>query len=316
MMSTHFQPAEWPIVSPGRFAEGIARGVSPPKGAAIALVGLPDDVGVRLNNGRAGAAGGPRAFRAALAKFGVGFDAGSLRPIPGFVWDAGDIAPVPGADAGVLSATHARVTEALLAVHRAGLVPVCIGGGHDLTFPAVRALALHLGGAVGGINIDPHLDVRETPGSGMPFRALIDGGHLNPRRFSTLGVGRFSNSREHIEWLGSRGGAIASIEELVRDPGATFRAAMARSGDHVFVSFDLDSLDGAYAPGVSAVNPGGLTPREATMLARAAGSEPRVRHFDLMELNPAHDDEGRTARLAAFLFMSFVSGFAERDHSS
>lgn len=315
MTLPHLQPADWPAVSPGRFAGGIARGPNPPKGAAIALIGLPDDLGIRLNGGRAGAALGPTAFRAAMAKFGVAFDAGSSRAIPDIVWDAGDIAPVPGADAAALNATHARVTEALLEVHRAGLLPVCVGGGHDLTFPSVRALAQHRGGAVGGINIDPHLDVRENPGSGMPFRALIEGRHLDPRRFSTLGVGRFSNSRAHVEWLGSRGGAIAPIEELARDPAAGFRASAARAGDDAFVSFDLDSIDGADAPGVSAVNPAGLTPREAAIIVRAAGADPRVRHFDLMELNPAHDDDGRTARVAAFLFLNFVSAFAGRDQS-
>jgi formimidoylglutamase len=315
MAIPHLQPADWPTVSPGRFASGIAREQSPPKTAAIALVGLPDDLGVRLNNGRAGAAQGPTAFRAALTRFGAGFDAVTSRAIPDIVWDAGDITPAQGADAAALSATHARVTEALLAVHRAGLLPVCIGGGHDLTFPAVRAFAQHQGGAVGGISIDPHLDVRETPGSGMPFRALIDGAHLDAHRFSVIGAGRFSNSREHIEWLAGRGGAIAPIEELARDPDAEFRAAMKRAGDHAFVSFDLDSIDGAFAPGVSAVNPAGLTPRESAIIVRAAGADPRVRHFDLMELNPAQDGDGRTARVAAFLFLNFVSAFAGRDQS-
>ena len=79
----------------------------------------------------------------------------------------------------------------------------------------------------------------------------------------------------------------------------------------------LESISGTYgsfAPGVSAVNPMGVTPAIAASVAEQAGSNPMVRHFDIMELSPTHDD-GRTARLAALLFIHFLAGFERRSHA-
>lgn len=308
----HTQPGVWPGISPDRFALGISTAESPPPTARIALLGLADDLGVRLNGGRPGAARGPSALRAALARYGTDWDGVHGRAIDPLVWDAGDIVPLPGDDAAALEGTHRRVSEACGAILAAGLTTVCIGGGHDLTFPGVRALAVHSGRPVGGVNIDPHLDVRPTPGSGMPFRALIEGGHMRGDSFSVLGAGRFANSREHVEWLQSRGGWIVPFESLRRDHRLPLADGLRRAGETRFVSFDLDSIDAAHAPAVSALNPCGLTPAEAVAIVRLAGADPRVRHFDLMELCPDHDEQGRTARLAAHLFLSFVSAFAGR----
>ena len=72
-----------------------------------------------------------------------------------------------------LEATHRRVTAATTALLDAGLFPIAIGGGHDLTFPFVRAIAAEHSG-LAGVYFDAHLDVRETRGSGMPFRRLVE----------------------------------------------------------------------------------------------------------------------------------------------
>jgi formiminoglutamase len=79
-----------------------------------------------------------------------------------------------------------------------------------------------------------------------------------------------------------------------------------------FLSIDLDGLDAAFAPGVSAPSPFGLPVQHAARLADAAGRHPRFIHFDIMELSPPHDVGGLTARVAALLFLSFVGGWRER----
>jgi formiminoglutamase len=81
----------------------------------------------------------------------------------------------------------------------------------------------------------------------------------------------------------------------------------------VFVSLDLDVMDAAYAPGVSAMNPAGWAPWHFDAWLRSAGANPRVKCFDIMELCPPHDEGGRTARLAAHFFLSFLRGLAERE---
>lgn len=286
----HTTAAVWPVGrDTSRFASTIRTDAC--GGCAIGLLGLPDDTGVGLNHGRIGAAGGPKAFRAALARYGAANPASG--PLPR-VFDAGDIAV-----ANTLDETHRRVTAATEALLQAGLVPVAVGGGHDLTFPFVRAVAGKFPRPT-GVYFDAHLDVRETAGSGMPFRRLVEACAVPALHLH--GFRPLVNSRPHADWFKTHGGKI-------HPDGA--RVALPRARN-LFVSFDLDVLDAACAPGVSALNPCGWTLREATPWVRACGASRAVRCFDLMELNPRHDPEGRTARAAAHLFLSFLQGFAER----
>lgn len=287
---SHIKPGIWPNDIPAaRFAVTIRRDSS--EGCCVALLGLPDDRGVRMNHGRSGAAGGPTAFRAALARYGAAGSA--IGPLPG-VFDAGDVKP-----GRTLGETHERVTAVTAALLEAGLFPIAVGGGHDLTFPFVRAVAAMLPN-LAGLYFDAHLDVRETPGSGMPFRRLIEACGISALHLH--GFRPLVNSREHLAWFTAHGGRTYPDGAKVVLPRAK----------NLFVSFDLDVLDAAQAPGVSALNPAGWTVREAEAWVRACGTDGHVRCFDLMELNPRFDADGRTARAAAHLFLTFLAGFAQR----
>jgi formiminoglutamase len=310
MRIAHTFPGTWPGSSPNRYA---ARVRVAPDGCRLALLGLPDDTGVRLNFGRPGAQAGPTALRAALAGFGTSFDLAQGRELDVPLFDAGDVEPAAGDDVAALLETHARVETAARQLHELGMVVIGVGGGHDLSLPTLSACAKHVGGALGGINVDAHLDVRERIGSGMPFRRLIEGGFLDPRRFVELGLNRFANERADVEWLQSRGAELVLVDAVLTSGlQAPARLSRALAGGLGFLSIDLDGLDGAIAPGVSAKNPLGLRVEHVAELAEAAGARPEVRHFDLMELCPAHDVDGRTARVAAYLLLSFVAGFLRR----
>lgn len=296
-MFPHCRPPLWPEEIPGaRFASLIS--TKSPEGCRIGLIGLADDHGIRLNHGRAGAAEGPRAFRAALARYGAGDAAGVNWPR---VYDAGDVVGVPGED---LAAMHTRVTEAVAAMLDHGLLPVGIGGGHDLTFPFVRAVAKKIASAGGppmvGVYFDAHLDVREGSGSGMAFRRLVE--DCGVRGLHVHGLNHLATSQSHLAWFQAHGGHDEH-DAAPDDPWP--------EGD-LFVSFDLDVVDQAHAPGVSAMNACGWTPALAERWVTSAGREPRVRCFDLMELSPSLDESGRTARLAAHLFLRFLVGVGQR----
>ncbi len=288
---------------------------------------MPDDTGVRLNGGRPGAAHGPHAFRAALAKYGVAQPEGWEWPV---VLDAGDVEPAAGHTEASLHETHRRVTEATRSLLDNGLLPIAIGGGHDLTFPFVRAVVEFLrdsgrGGShpLGGVYFDAHLDVRDTVGSGMPFRKLIEICGVSP--LVLAGFSPLVNSREHVRWFLEHGGEIADddwsqwldpyMDDGDEESGNPLLAPL-DGAEHMFCSFDMDVLDASHAPGVSAPNPAGISVQDAARGVFLLASDARLRCMDFMELCPPHDDldaqSGRTARVAAHLFLHALMGFAMR----
>lgn len=279
---------QWPELAPGRFGSLIR--TDSPEGCRVALLGVPDDTGVSQNHGISGAALGPDALRVALTRYGTADPEGWTWP---GVYDAGDV--IAGS---TLRETHDRLTQAAGELHDAGLFPIMIGGGHDLTYPFVRALAKRAP-SLGGIYLDAHLDVRAEEGSGMPFRRLVE--DCGVARLDAIGINPFTNSREHTHWFHAHGGRIDALEPRADWPG-----------EALFFSLDLDVLDASIAPGVSARNPMGWSVERAAEWAFAAGGNDRVRCFDIMELCPPQDESGRTARVAAHLLLTFLRGFAAR----
>lgn len=298
-MIPHTTPGVWPAEIPAaRFASLIQR--ERPDGCRVGLLGIPQDIGVRLNNGRPGAAEGPREFRRALARLGVARPDGHDWPR---VLDAGDVVPaefdgpasLDNTDAiAALHETHRRISEAALAIADAGMLPVAVGGGHDCTFAFVHGVYQQLRSPMAGLYFDPHLDVRETPGSGMGFRRLVEVGAAES--LSIVGFDPIVNSREHVAWFREHGGQVLDPTEPPQLP----------QGRTLFVSVDMDSIDASNAPGVSAMNPCGLFPSQLVPWVEAAAAHPRLACFDIMELSPPHDPDGRTARLAAYLFLTFI----------
>jgi arginase family enzyme len=264
----------------------------------VGLIGLADDTGVKLNRGLQGARAGPAAFRAALARYGV------AEPMDGHPWptvvDCGDVQP--GA---TLEETHGRVTAVTEAVFARGLTPVAIGGGHDLTFPFVRAAAT-AAGVARVVYLDPHLDVRAEPGSGMPFRALVE--QAGVRQLLNIGAEPMVNTAEHCRWFTAHGGTTITLAEAAQ---ARWRNAF-DSPTPTAASLDLDAIDAAAMPAVSALNPCGATVSQAAAFAFAAGQAQSVRAFDVMELNPLFDPDGRGARAAVYCFLSFLRGLSSR----
>jgi arginase family enzyme len=315
---------------------------------------LPDDLGVRLNGGRPGAAEGPTAFRAALARYGVAEPdplellASNYRSTRQWkriwkakpwehdakvlprVFDAGDVVPVKGDDEAALTATHDRVSEASAALVEQGLFPVAIGGGHDLTYAFIRGVSRGLKAiekertnkgtgtkrkpldapVASCLYFDPHLDVRPTAGSGMSFRRLLDENII--AYACNVGFDPLVNSREHVAWAKSKFISITSCSETRAGPfpGHLFDKVFI-DADHIYCSFDIDVLDQSIAPGVSAMNPDGLTVGMAAKALLGITRISSLRCLDFMELCPPHDDRGRTARVAAHLFLIALSGLMQ-----
>jgi formiminoglutamase len=279
------------------------------------LIGFPQDEGVRRNHGRQGAAEAPAAIRRFLYTFtlwdaerGVGLEGSP--PL-----DAGNIRI-----AGTLEDTQEALGAVVGAILASGAVPIVLGGGHE------TAYGHYLGYVtarrpVGIINLDAHLDVRPCQDgrghSGSPFRQALDHptSPLPGPHFVCLGAQPQSVSRVHWEFARGRGCRIGWYRQVRRCPVKHLRQEASRlsaAGCQVYVSLDADAIRAADVPGVSAPNASGFPAEQVLALARAAGNSPVVCSFDLVEINPRHDPDGRSSRWAALAVWNFLMGLASR----
>jgi formiminoglutamase len=283
----------------------------------IVLLGFPHDEGVGINEGRVGAKRGPERFRSWLERFGTVQNPEQDTDLSVLsVTDAGDIpAEIP------LSEAHARLTQTVGAILVKGGIPFVVGGGNDQSYPNALALLHHReGNPVGVINIDAHLDVRPLidgqAHSGSPFRLLLENNWFQGENFIEFAAQGSQCSREHAQYIHSKNGRVLWLDDILRKGPAveSFRIALgdlASNCSSLFVSFDLDSIAGSDAPGVSCPGVLGLSARDAISIAWQSGRHPLVSLFDLSEYNPIIEDE-RTGRLAAGLFYYFCLGVASR----
>ncbi|ELZ34398.1 formiminoglutamase [Halogeometricum pallidum JCM 14848] len=272
------------------------------------LVGEPYDGAVV---GRPGARDGPAAIRDALAGVKTRhFEAGSV----GNVGDAGDVRLARGAVRDV----QASLRETTAGLYDAGALPVFLGGDNSLTYPNVVPLvesARADGERVGVVSLDAHLDCREVhdgePTSGTPYRQLHE---VGLETLCVVGARHFETTGAYADYLDERGGTVVTAESVSAGIDATLdriRTATA-DADSLYLSVDVDVLDAAAAPGVSAPTPGGLTSRELFALVRGVAADERVRGFEVVECAPSLDPTptGRTAATAARAVAHFFAGVA------
>lgn len=264
------------------------------------FVGEPYDGAVI---GRRGAREGPAALREALAGVKTHhFDAGPI----GSIGDLGNVA-IPDGD---VSAVQETVRETTREIHTSDALPIFLGGDNSLTYPNAAPL---LSESVGIVNFDAHLDCREVrgePTSGTPYRQLHEEG-LDA--YACVGARHFETSMAYADYVNDQGGEIVTSEAVGDDSeNAVERALDTMAGvDTVYVSVDLDVLDAAVAPGVSAPTPGGITTRELFRLLRIVAADDRVAGFEIVECAPSLDSENLTAVAGARAIAHFLSGSNE-----
>lgn len=281
----------------------------------VGIVGVPTDEGVKRNGGRAGADGGPNAIRTELYKrtpFVIGKE---NSPSALTLFDFGDIKIGK-----TLEETHDRLAETIQGIVAAGVIPIVLGGGHDIAYPNFVGFSKGKK-KVGVINIDTHLDFRKPAPkrtSGTSFRQMLEhhNSPLNAMNFVEVGAQSFANAHEHYSELIERGATIFSLRD-VREEGITKILDLAyelatTSVDSLYISFDLDVVHESDAPGVSAPLPTGFSTEEFLTAALFAGKRHKTKMIDIVEMNPKHDVDNRTAKLAALAIMYFLTGLANR----
>lgn len=285
--------------------------IEDPSNFDIALIGVPYDGAV---TNRPGARHGPREVRNASSMMRAIHPSSRVSPYETCrIGDGGD---VPFTRVYDIESAHEDITRCFARFADAGVVPLAIGGDHSITLPILRAIATD--GPVGLIHVDAHTDTwDEWMGSrfnhGTPFRRAAEEGLIDPKRTIQIGIRGAQGSTEGWDYSESSGMRVVFMDELAR-VGVESVAAEARElvGHHpTYLSFDIDSLDPAYAPGTGTPEIGGLTSLEALHLVRAFRGV-RLIGADMVEVAPPLDPSGNTALVGATIAYELLCLLAER----
>jgi agmatinase len=275
----------------------------------VALLGIPYDGGTSY---RTGARFGPRAVREQSSLIRSWHPVLKVHPFERLrVADCGDVDVVPIS----IERTYEQVERRLDAVLAAGAIPLCVGGDHSISLPILRAVARRHG-PVGVIHFDAHPDTwDEYFGSkffhGTPFRRAVEEGAVDPRRMIQVGIRGPLYGPEDFAFQDQHGMEVIRIEAVKEQgvPWAVERLARLRGGP-VYISFDIDAVDPAYAPATGTPEVGGLTSYEALALLRGLAGMNLV-GADVVEVAPPYDGPGQiTSLLAANLMFEIVTLFA------
>ena len=276
--------------------------------AAAVIVGFPSDAGVTLNGGRAGAAGGPAALRDWLYRLTPdAVETSRFKELLKRTVDLGDVSVTDD-----LELDQEALGELVAPILKDGAVPIILGGGHETAFGHFLG-HVYGGQSVSVLNWDAHPDVRPLkdgrPHSGSPFRQMMLHVSGSCSTYTVAGLLPHQVSRTHVDWIFDRGGLVKWRSDL----SESVVSELYRSLEHpTMVSFDLDAVDQAFAPGVSAPATGGLNVDMWLHAAYEAGRSPAVSSMDIVELNPRLDVDERTARLAALTVWTFLRGLSAR----
>jgi agmatinase len=272
----------------------------------LAVIGVPFDTGVTY---RVGGRFGPNAVRAAsvmLRPYNANLDVSPFDLLS--CVDYGDVAIVPG----YTDRSYAAIEVAVAPVVEAGVVPLLIGGDHACTLPHLRATRSR--GPVAVIDFDSHTDAwdsyfGEKYNHGTWMRRAIEEGLVDVAH--SIEVGLRGSLYAPADWTGLRDelGLDFLTTEQIFELGADVVASRIRDrvGDRpAFISFDIDVVDPAHAPGTGTPEAGGPSAREMLAIVRALRGIDFV-GFDVVEVIPAYDPAGQTATLAANLAYEMLS---------
>jgi agmatinase len=280
-----------------------------PSNLDVALLGVPYDGGTSYRNG---ARFGPRAVRDQSSLIRTWHPVLKVHPFERLrVADCGDVDVVPIS----IERTYEQIERRVDAVLGAGAIPLCVGGDHSISLPLLRSVARRHG-PVGVIHFDAHPDTwDEYFGSkffhGTPFRRAVEEGAVDPRRMIQVGIRGPLYGPEDFAFQDEHGMEVIRVE-AVKDHGVPWvveRLARLRGGP-VYLSFDIDAIDPAYAPATGTPEVGGLTSYEALAILRGLAGFALV-GADIVEVSPPYDGPGQiTSLMAANLMFEIVTLFA------
>jgi guanidinobutyrase len=270
-----------------------------------AFIGVPMDIGA---SNRPGARLAPREIRdesRMLRPFNVSTGADPFNSLS--VADIGDV-PINTFN---LAKSVKIIEQYYDQVVENGITPLTIGGDHTISLPILRALKKKFG-PVGLIHIDAHADINdemfgEKIAHGTPFRRAVEEGLLDCNRVIQIGLRGTGYSIDEYDWSRDQGFRVVQAEECwhksLTPLMAEVREMMGEGPVHL--SFDIDGLDPAYAPGTGTAEVGGLTTMQGIEIVRGCRGL-NIIGCDLVEVCPPFDPTKSTSVLAANLLFEML----------
>ena len=279
----------------------------------VALLGVPFDSGTSY---RSGARLAPREIRAQsslIRPYSYFLDVSPFDTL--MVVDAGDVDVPP---VGSIEQAYAAIEAGVRRVLDAGALPLVVGGDHSISLPILRAVA-RSHGPVGLVQFDSHID---TWGDyfggkyfhGSPFRRAIEEGLIREGRYVQVGIrGPMYGKSDDFAFQNAHHVSMIDIRQVKQEGVArTMERVRDVVDGAVYVTFDIDAVDPAYAPGTGTPEVGGLTSYEAQELVRGLAGLPLI-GCDIVEVAPQFDGPGQiTSVLAANLMFELLCVIALR----
>ena len=266
----------------------------------IGIVGVPYDGGVARTPGTRF---GPRGIRNACwraPEYHPDLDIALTEQ--NMVVDCGDMLISPMLVSDALETIDKEISELLAS----GIIPVSVGGDHGITYPIMHAMN-RVHGKFAVIHFDAHSDTLEGGYThGTMFRLAVNEGLILPDKFIQIGI-RKTYSRTDFDFQKEHGIQVISVDEL-REMGVAGLTEQFRrlQGYKVYVTFDMDFVDQAYAPGTGSPEPCGPTSAEALACFQALKGLDFI-GFDLTEVSPPYDVRDLTCYLANLVLFEMVS---------
>lgn len=274
-------------------------------GLDACFVGIPMDHGT---SNRSGTRHGPRQIRAEscmLRPYNMATGAAPFEHLQ--VADIGDV-PINTFD---LKKTVDIITAHYDGILAHGAIPLTLGGDHTLTWPILRSMAKKHG-PVALIHIDAHADINDTMfgekvAHGCPFRRAWEDGCLQNDKVFQIGLRGTGYSPDDFNWGRAQGWTVIQAEDLWYKSLAPLMADIrAKIGNTpTYLTYDIDSLDPAFAPGTGTVEVGGLSIWQALEIVRGCAGLNLV-GADLVEVSPPYDTTGNTALIGANLLYEML----------
>lgn len=268
------------------------------RGLDACFVGVPMDIGT---SNRSGTRHGPRQIRAEscmLRPYNMATGAAPFDSLQ--VADIGDVA-VNTFD---LKKSVKIIEKAYDRILAQDCVPLTLGGDHTLTLPILRAMHKKHG-PVALLHIDAHADINEHMfgekiAHGTPFRRAVEEGLLAQDKVFQIGLRGTGYAPADFDWPREQGFTVITAEQCwYKSMTPVMAEVRAKIGDHpCYFTYDIDSLDPAFAPGTGTVEMGGLTTWQALEIVRGAKGLNLV-GGDLVEVSPPYDASGNTALIGA-----------------